>query len=756
MEEGAATAGGNVPTTATTVEDPLIAALPPATDYLSYLTILEYQLTPKNLPILNRLLQEDDGTLATEIGWDLLKLILPILRVEPEHARKCLDIIARRGNPREVIVRVSEELEALGKNDSEDEAEDVEGEDGLPTFAGEAPRVHLGDMKLKGMPDQASSPEYLVQQDRGEGPDAAVEELKLQALLSMLSILHPRIRTQYPSRFLATSLPAALSAYRRLSMNADSTLAFLNTLTQFAGKRRPMLPPRKSTSDVLNSSAPLPDPESKIGSVGATEQASANEAAIIQRLLQAVLLEVVDEHIASSSEAHPPLTARLRTNFGSHSITSARKAEVYALTTNDEAKRADQLRAKFVTVAQDLKLDIVDEITTLAYLSDEAEPEAPDEYPTSPAQIPFSGTGLLLLYSEHLCSSTTQANSNASDQIDTPTVLTLIDRQYENDHRLRTSPPAIDSLLSLLYLIFCTPAPALVPTTSAADSQHTAATAPDLSRTQTAIVESQTLLLATHNILRDIFTSLPDADSRDNAHHIASHLIHGHCQRSTRLKILRSILETNPEDAPSKIQEVQGGGLKAVGIDWLKAELFPTPSTQQIMSRLQTESERSLKISDMAVVVDLVFPLEKIPQVPDADKSEQEKERVLETFAAELPFYIAALNLLCLITRKHHELAELEEPSASTATQVASEVDQCNSTEEIIKKGEQMLLVLGQWTGYLNAELVIEQERRQKTGKKHDDGEPVLEVEGVAVADVFSLSDAVGRAMEALVTDAAD
>ncbi|KAF3483296.1 uncharacterized protein GIQ15_02620 [Arthroderma uncinatum] len=52
--------------------DPLIEALPPATDYLTYLTLVEYQLTPARLPILHQVLQ--DETLTINIGWDLAVL----------------------------------------------------------------------------------------------------------------------------------------------------------------------------------------------------------------------------------------------------------------------------------------------------------------------------------------------------------------------------------------------------------------------------------------------------------------------------------------------------------------------------------------------------------------------------------------------------------------------------------------------------------------------------------------------------------
>jgi hypothetical protein len=98
-------------------DDPLIQALPPATDYLTYLTLLEYQLTPARLPILHRLLQ--DETLTTNIGWDLVKMLLPMLPASSE----CLQDVARLGNPREVILRVADALMHLHPADDEVENE---------------------------------------------------------------------------------------------------------------------------------------------------------------------------------------------------------------------------------------------------------------------------------------------------------------------------------------------------------------------------------------------------------------------------------------------------------------------------------------------------------------------------------------------------------------------------------------------------------------------------------------------------------
>lgn len=739
-------------------EDPLIAALPPNTDYITYLTILEYQLTPRNLPTLNRLLQEDDGTLAAEIGWDLLKLVLPILRVEPENAKQCLDIIARRGNPREVIVRVAEELEALGQEDEDNEADPATQDSGLSTFEGEAPRVHLGSMTLQGLPNQENRATQATEPDHVQDePDAAIEELKLQALLSMLSALHPRIKTQYPSRFMATSLPAALGAYRRLSMHFESTLTFLNTLAKLAGKKRPALPPRVSTSDILSSAAPLPDPEAKKDSTSSSKEPAEGETTIIQRLLQAVLLEIAEEYRTTSSEAQSPLAAQLRMHSEPDSMVSIRREELNAFTNTEESKQADDIQRRMLSVAKDLKLDFAAEIANLrsqAVEQSDNDVEEQYDYPTSPSQIPFARTGLLILYSAQLFAQTMSHKQLTISSPEPQYILELIDQQYESDTRLRQSTAAIDSVLSLLYLIFCippttTPVPSSPPQTSVESPLDV-----PLTRTET-VIESQTLLLATHTLLRDIFTTNPDLSIRDNAYHIASHLLHSHCQRDTRLHIIRTLLETSPTLALSPIHEAQNGNLKAIGVDWLKNELFPTPAVQSMIDRLEPSTERGLTISDLYLsLLDLLFPpASKIENVPATTITEQEKEKSKEHFAAELPFYISCLNLLSLLAKQHESVltATTSAPTATSTSDTSAATESVQqstpaTTELVLKGGEAMLKKLAEWRTYLVGKLSARKAATTSTAEE-DSG---LEIEGIALQDVFAFDDAVSRAWEAM------
>lgn len=96
-------------------ENPLIQALPPAVDYLSYLSILEYNLSVSQLPVLHDVLQ--DTTLTTNIGWDLVHLLIPLLPA----STSCLQDVARLGNPREVVLKVTEILEGLRTRDTTDD-----------------------------------------------------------------------------------------------------------------------------------------------------------------------------------------------------------------------------------------------------------------------------------------------------------------------------------------------------------------------------------------------------------------------------------------------------------------------------------------------------------------------------------------------------------------------------------------------------------------------------------------------------------
>lgn len=357
--------------------NPILDALPPKSDYMTYLTILEYQLTSDRLPSLQRVLEEDSENALTEnIGWDLVQLLLPML----PQSEGCLDLVARKGNPKEVIIRVTEALEkmandALSGNESE-EGEDYDAKsEGLKTFDGEAERIHLGAMKLDGMPETTNDlglqgiKELETNDNKLSNQRPATPSLPLIqfiTLLSMLSILHPRIQTKNPSRFLATSLQAVLRAYRGLVM-PSATAKLVELLTKLSGRQRPALPPRTSTADVSNSAvvdseadfvtAPLPDPEQESGDMDSATVES--DKAIVRKLLQAVALEVFEDFVldaTTTQETNLGWTARLREQLEPKKNVPGRKTETERFRAEKDLRSTDLIVEKLVvrSIANDL------------------------------------------------------------------------------------------------------------------------------------------------------------------------------------------------------------------------------------------------------------------------------------------------------------------------------------------------------------------------------------------------------------------
>jgi hypothetical protein len=243
-------------------------SLPPASDYLTYLTILESHLSTDILPTLNDILQ--DAELTQNIGWDLVHLLLPMAGGE-----KCLTTIARLGNPREVLLKVTEALQILDLDSVEESADE----------------------------DSAK-----------EGP---TDIDRFCILINLLSIVHPRIKTKYPSRFLSTSLMAILSAFRPTDQATLAVISFVHTIS---GKKRPPLPGRKSSLKIptappngANPDTSAPDPEA--------QDEDPQEAAIQQKLLQSFVTHVLEDYVNHNSLEW---AARLQESFQPEKVVSGK------------------------------------------------------------------------------------------------------------------------------------------------------------------------------------------------------------------------------------------------------------------------------------------------------------------------------------------------------------------------------------------------------------------------------------------------
>ncbi|KAG0158287.1 hypothetical protein PDIDSM_5800 [Penicillium digitatum] len=351
------------------MEDPLIQALPPATDYLTYLTLLEYQLTPERLPLLHTLLQ--DEKLTTNIGWDLVKLLLPMLPASTE----CLQDVARLGNPREVILRVSESLMQL---QPDDENEDEKADQGLP--------LHI---------------------------------LQFNCLLGMLSVLHTRIRTKVPSRFIATSLQAALEAYTTMSTN-ETTLAFLEFFREVSPSKRPAPPPRAaSESSVLRvAAASAPDPEAEVSSHSPSTE---NESLLVRKFIQFGLLELLKSYLLSFSGPMDPgmsWTIRMQEHLHPDLRLPAAQSQTQAYGSTKELKERDMIMGKLMALSRDVGIDN-EELLSIASRSptDQAAQLDFDDPPTNPDQIPLERHGSLLLLAARAAGTTLFASGQPPRQV---------------------------------------------------------------------------------------------------------------------------------------------------------------------------------------------------------------------------------------------------------------------------------------------------------------------------------------------------
>ncbi|KAJ5250061.1 hypothetical protein N7489_000471 [Penicillium chrysogenum] len=483
------------------MEDPLVQALPPATDYLTYLTLLEYQLTPERLPLLHTLLQ--DEKLTTNIGWDLVKLLLPMLPASTE----CLQDVARLGNPREVILRVSESLMQLQPEDEEDEDETAD--QGLP--------LHI---------------------------------LQFNCLLGMLSVLHTRIQTKAPSRFIATSLQAALEAYTTMATN-ETTLAFLEFFREVSPTKRPAPPPRAaSESSVLKvAAASAPDPEAEVSSPSPSAD---NETLLVRKFIQFGLLELLKSYLLSfSSPVDPGMswTIRMQEHLHPDLRLPAAQSQTEAYGSTKELKERDMIMGKLMALSRDVVIDNEELLSIISGCPTEQTAQLDfDEPPTNPDQIPLERHGSLLLLAARAAGATLFASGQPLRQVSVFPELAQIFKNFVGgptnlDEVAFGQPHALlDSLLALTVYALQQPIE-----TPSSDTEFK-----DFVVLLTACTARQT-----HGIVRQI----PAAIVQSNP------------SPETRFKLIHKILEDD-RLVPARDS----------AIAWLKDELLrsPTPSSDNI------------------------------------------------------------------------------------------------------------------------------------------------------------------------------
>ncbi|CVK94135.1 hypothetical protein FPRO04_06851 [Fusarium proliferatum] len=266
---------------------------PPATDALTYLTIVETNLSPEVLPTLDEILE--DAELTRDIGWDLVEMLISV-----PGSQGCLETVARLGNPREVIIKVLEVLDSRAESSE----------------AGDA----------------SASASFIT-------------------LVGMLGILHRRLQVKAPSRFLHTTLQTVYRAYN--PQGAETTAAVIDLARSLSGRKRPPLPTRQSStkletpfqdSDISKSA---PDPEADAG------QAAEGEADLVSRLLQSFVTSILEAYVNSN---RLEWAARHLEYYNPERIVPGKPTMLQAFKQVDELQAKDALVGQLVSVARDLGL----------------------------------------------------------------------------------------------------------------------------------------------------------------------------------------------------------------------------------------------------------------------------------------------------------------------------------------------------------------------------------------------------------------
>ncbi|KAG8530247.1 uncharacterized protein KY384_004748 [Bacidia gigantensis] len=510
-------------------DNPLLKALPPETDYLSYLTILEYNLTKEQLPTLHGVLQ--DTTLTANIGWDLVHLLLPLL---PE-SEACLKDVASLGNPREVILKVTELLEEIAHEEREDNSPGAQEADIL--------NEKLEEGSTHGTTAESQEPPEEQQEPLSDRPETVD---RISILLSMLAILHPRIKTKYPSRFLSTSLQSILLACSSLDGYSAVIELVLSFLKQLSGTKRPALPPRKSSASLATlqaaqSHSSAPDPEAN------TDGIADGELEIQQRLMQSFLTFIAEVFLSSATLLEPNIglswAERFHEKVQPQRIVPGRETMSELYEKDEDLHQRDSIMGQLLALSRDLGLKSEDLLTTILKppeKSQEDETESSDP-PSSPSDVPLSTKGSLYLLCAMLASETlfqTKICSFAALPDYTDLLQTLLPDPSTSD--LSIQPPAyLDAVLFLgFHLLHNNPSTPL----------------PDEGSFKHALQRVSLLSVQT-----------PNPTQRYQAQQLSSSLVHTRASDDTKLSCIKDILEHCPYD-----------NLRASAVNWLQWEILTT------------------------------------------------------------------------------------------------------------------------------------------------------------------------------------
>ncbi|KAK4695263.1 hypothetical protein P7C71_g2452, partial [Lecanoromycetidae sp. Uapishka_2] len=591
-------------------DSPLLKALPPETDYLSYLTLLEYNLTTEQLPTLHDILQ--DTTLTTNIGWDLVHLLLPLLPA----SQQCMQDVARLGNPREVVLKVTELLEGLG-NVEEDEEEEEDEED--EELREEAEKTHQLELQESSTQEDVPSSEVHPALRTDETIKPPSKSLKFISLIEMLAILHPRIKTKYPSRFLSTSLQAILPAYMQVARRIEATEAVLSFIKDLSGTKRPRLPPRKSSSQVPTRATPksAPDPE------GSDEAVGADEVALQTRLFQSFLTFITEGYMSSMEldDDVPGMAWSSRYQEKQHPEKTIPRRRTYSslFVEEEHLHERDAVTGQILALLRDLKIS-AEELLSSIMKQDEEEMEEEAELPSAASDVPLSRTGSLYLLATMAASSALfHAPASLPPLRLVPDFAAILASSLGDAATGSTGvepEPLIDAVLFLGFLIMT--AGQGVPT--------------DNDPMYNNILQRLSLLSA----------NIPSAGLRYHAHLLTSKVLHSHPSDHVRLAFIQDTLEHCPYE-----------NLKGSAVGWLKYELLATEKSVQEEKVPHADLSIFSTPGVLTTLAPFLFP------DPNALMEGQNTTNQYATFQAHQAFYLAVVNLMYLLVSSPSMYAQL-------------------------------------------------------------------------------------------------
>ncbi|KAL6708631.1 hypothetical protein ACN47E_002612 [Coniothyrium glycines] len=585
-------------------DHPLLASRPPVTDPITYLTIVEYNLSEDNLPVLHQVLQ--DVELNQTIGWDLVHLLLPLLPASQE----CLQDVASKGNPRECILKVTEALRLLEFEDLHEETDD---EDSAET----------SEQKLKipevGVGESSASPAL----HKTILPPLSI--LKFETLLDVLATLHRRVKTKYPSRFLSTSLQAVLVAYNRANIHIEElTISAVKFVKTLSGTKRPHLPSRRSSGNLLRAGPAQSeqDPEAQ------SDLPSDDETRLVNRLLQSFLTHVLEEYILSltSDDDVPGLAwaSRLLEKYEPRRTPNKPNYQKYGDRFADDEDLTSRISilGQIVALTQDLGLQYQEVLQTVMDAEEEKRgaPGSEDEPPVNAEDIPLSKTGALILIAAHNVKQELYAAAT-QDQLTSiaifPGHATILKNFIGTlgPQTVGLEPEALLDTVLALGLIALEKNNVGEPKDDEAFAQYL-----------------QTVSLISANS--------PSPSLRGHAHYLTSTVLRSHPHDLVRLTFIRDTLEHCPYD-----------NLRASAVSWLKGETLEANSRQ---ANTASNNDHETNIFATPVAISTVAPY-LWPDLSDHYFSTDTSfEDSWLQYRQELGFHVAALNFYYLLLQADH------------------------------------------------------------------------------------------------------